>query len=87
MVLGFALDASWFSIAVSPFAPALWSESATYRETPAPTDTVGQSEDDSVGFESQNPMLFVLFLVPLITLPFLGFVMGGFGILERQERT
>lgn len=73
--LAFLLSTSWWSIAMSPFAPASWAESISYRA--AYIGNAGQVEEG--GLSSQHPLAFILFLGPPVVLALVGFFLGGFG--------
>jgi hypothetical protein len=97
-LLGGILLTSWFSIAMSPFAPALWSESVTYSDPADPTNALNSGDRYSAGVVTENRLALFLFLGPLIGVPLLGFVLGGLNLIvdfedpetqavKRKERT
>jgi hypothetical protein len=79
VILGFFLAASWFSISVSPFAPAAWEHSVTPVAPGGDAGPRDAGETRLGGLTTQHPLLFALFLGPPAALWLLGFVLGGFG--------
>jgi hypothetical protein len=80
LILGVILLSSWFSIAMSPFAPDSWADSV--RSFSASTDHMGRTVPG--GLSSDHPSAVIAILGPPIVLASLGFIIGGFrGIFNR----
>jgi hypothetical protein len=74
---------TWFSISLSPFAPASWS-SSVHAASP---DLDGMTDSRGSGFESSHPILLRLFWMPSAILVGVGLITGAIvGIADKARK-